>query len=381
MIKTPRALRTHIGIFGKTNAGKSTLLNKITDQRVSITSSIPGTTTDNVYKTMELHNIGPVVFIDTPGFSDDTVLGKERLKNTRRAIEESDIGIFIYSDDQKADKEILKDLWEKEIPIIYMARQDKKESCKSLGNHDCIFFDIEEDTFLEKLFQKISLEMQREDPTITGSLVKPGDLVLLVMPQDIQAPKGRLILPQVQTIREVLDKNALVLSSTVDNFVDSLEYLSKKPNLIITDSQCFAYVHDHKPDEVPLTSFSVLFSKYKGDIEYFTQSVKVLADFPRHGKILIAEACTHPPLEEDIGRVKIPTLLRKKIRKDLEIDFIRGSDFFPEDYDLVIHCGACMFNRRHLVNRVEHCRQKGIPMTNYGIVIAFLNGILEKIVY
>ncbi|MDO5649101.1 MAG: [FeFe] hydrogenase H-cluster maturation GTPase HydF [Gallicola sp.] len=381
MIKTPRALRTHIGIFGKTNAGKSTLLNKITDQRVSITSSIPGTTTDNVYKTMELHNIGPVVFIDTPGFGDDTALGEERLKNTRRAIEESDIGIFIYSGDQKADKEILKDLWEKEIPLIYMARQDKKESFRSLENYDCIFFDIEEDTFLETLFQKLSLERQREDPTITGSLVKPGDLVLLVMPQDIQAPKGRLILPQVQTIREVLDKNAVVLSSTVDKFVDSLEYLSKKPNLIITDSQCFAYVYDHKPEEVPLTSFSVLFSKYKGDIEYFTEAVKVLEDFPNHGKILIAEACTHPPLEEDIGRVKIPALLRKKIRKDLEIDFIRGSDFFPEGYDLVIHCGACMFNRRHLVNRVEYCRQRGIPMTNYGIVIAFLNGILEKIVY
>lgn len=381
MIKTPRSLRTHIGIFGKTNAGKSTLLNKITDQKVSITSRIPGTTTDNVYKSMEIHNVGPVVFIDTPGYYDESELGKERLLNTKKAVEESDIGIFVFSDDRKTDREILQELKKKEIPLIYMCRREYESALEKTERDSCIFFDLEEDSFLKELFQELEQAVKREEESITGSLVKEKDLVLLVMPQDIQAPKGRLILPQVQTIRELLDKKAVVISASVDNFNQSIEYMAKRPNLIITDSQCFSYVYEQKPEGVPLTSFSVLFSKYKGDIDYFVESTQVLKDFPENGKILIAEACTHPPMEEDIGRIKIPKLIKSKIRKNIEIDFVRGGDFSPEGYQLVIHCGACMFNRRHVVNRVEYCKEKGIPMTNYGIVLAYLNGILENIVY
>lgn len=381
MIKTPRSLRTHIGIFGKTNAGKSTLLNKITDQKVSITSRIPGTTTDNVYKSMEIHNVGPVVFIDTPGYYDESELGKERLLNTKKAVEESDIGIFVFSDDRKTDREILQELKKKEISLIYMCRREYESALEETERDSCIFFDLEEDSFLKELFQELEQAVKREEESITGSLVKEKDLVLLVMPQDIQAPKGRLILPQVQTIRELLDKKAVVISASVDNFNQSIEYMAKRPNLIITDSQCFSYVYEQKPEGVPLTSFSVLFSKYKGDIDYFVESTQVLKDFPENGKILIAEACTHPPMEEDIGRIKIPKLIKSKIRKNIEIDFVRGGDFSPEGYQLVIHCGACMFNRRHVVNRVEYCKEKGIPMTNYGIVLAYLNGILENIVY
>lgn len=381
MIKTPRSLRTHIGIFGKTNAGKSTLLNKITDQKVSITSRIPGTTTDNVYKSMEIHNVGPVMFIDTPGYYDESELGKERLLNTKKAVEESDIGIFVFSDDRKTDREILQELKKKEIPLIYMCRREYESALEKTERDSCIFFDLEEDSFLKELFQELEQAVKREEESITGSLVKEKDLVLLVMPQDIQAPKGRLILPQVQTIRELLDKKAVVISASVDNFNQSIEYMAKRPNLIITDSQCFSYVYEQKPEGVPLTSFSVLFSKYKGDIDYFVESTQVLKDFPENGKILIAEACTHPPMEEDIGRIKIPKLIKSKIRKNIEIDFVRGGDFSPEGYQLVIHCGACMFNRRHVVNRVEYCKEKGIPMTNYGIVLAYLNGILENIVY
>ena len=381
MIKTPRSLRTHIGIFGKTNAGKSTLLNKITDQKVSITSRIPGTTTDNVYKSMEIHNVGPVVFIDTPGYYDESELGKERLLNTKKAVEESDIGIFVFSDDRKADREILKELKKKGIPVIYMCRREYQPVLEEAERNRCIFFDLEEDNFLKELFREIEQAVKREEESITGSLVKEKDLVLLVMPQDIQAPKGRLILPQVQTIRELLDKKAVVISASVDNFIQSIEYMAQMPNLIITDSQCFSYVYEQKPEGVPLTSFSVLFSKYKGDIDYFMESTRVLSDFPENGKILIAEACTHPPMEEDIGRIKIPKLLKNRIRKNIEIDFVRGGDFSPEGYQLVIHCGACMFNRSHVVNRVEYCKEKGIPMTNYGIVLAYLNGILENIVY
>lgn len=381
MIKTPRSLRTHIGIFGKTNAGKSTLLNKITDQKVSITSRIPGTTTDNVYKSMEIHNVGPVVFIDTPGYYDESELGKERLLNTKKAVEESDIGIFVFSDDRKTDREILQELKKKEIPLIYMCRREYESALEEAERDSCIFFDLEEDSFLKELFQELEQAVKREEESITGSLVKEKDLVLLVMPQDIQAPKGRLILPQVQTIRELLDKKAVVISASVDNFNQSIEYMAKRPNLIITDSQCFSYVYEQKPEGVPLTSFSVLFSKYKGDIDYFVESTQVLKDFPENGKILIAEACTHPPMEEDIGRIKIPKLIKSRIRKNIEIDFVRGGDFSPEGYQLVIHCGACMFNRRHVVNRVEYCKEKGIPMTNYGIVLAYLNGILENIVY
>ena len=381
MIKTPRSLRTHIGIFGKTNAGKSTLLNKITDQKVSITSRIPGTTTDNVYKSMEIHNVGPVVFIDTPGYYDESELGKERLLNTKKAVEESDIGIFVFSDDRKTDREILQELKKKEIPLIYMCRREYESALEKTERDSCIFFDLEEDSFLKELFQELEQAVKREEESITGSLVKEKDLVLLVMPQDIQAPKGRLILPQVQTIRELLDKKAVVISASVDNFTQAIEYMAKRPNLIITDSQCFSYVYEQKPEGVPLTSFSVLFAKYKGDIDYFVESTQVLKDFPENGEILIAEACTHPPMEEDIGRIKIPKLIKSKIRKNIEIDFVRGGDFSPEGYQLVIHCGACMFNRRHVVNRVEYCKEKGIPMTNYGIVLAYLNGILENIVY
>lgn len=385
MINTPNALRKHIGIFGKTNAGKSTLINLITDQNTSIVSEIKGTTTDAVTKAMEIHGLGPIVFIDTPGFDDNSILGEKRVEATKKAILKSDVGIFIFSGDLKSDLEFIKYLEKYKIKIIY-AYASKKEHDKAylekIGKYNPLKIDLKDPLIYKKVIARIKGELEeKEEESITSNLVKEGDLIMLVMPQDIQAPKGRLILPQVSTIRELLDKKCAVMSSTMDQFDLAISSLAKKPDLIITDSQCFKQVYDKKPKESMLTSFSVLFSAYKGDIKYFVESVKILEMLKSDARILIAEACTHPPLEEDIGRVKIPRMLKKRYGDGIKIDFVRGIDFNPQSYDLIIHCGACMFNRKHVLSRVQIAKEFDVPMTNYGVVIAYLQGILDKVVY
>ena len=385
---TPRSERLHIGLFGKRNSGKSALLNALTNQEVAVVSSVAGTTTDPVYKSMELHGIGPCVFIDTAGFDDEGKLGNLRIEQTLRAVERTDIALIVCTD-SNIEQEIqwsnrLKD---KKIPIIWILNKSD-----ILENAEAEMLAIEQKTGqvpllvsarlkqgIEPIRQSIQDKMpdESQQTSILGKLVKSGDIIMLVMPQD----KGRLILPQVQTIRELLDRKCIVMSCTTDKLDENLRALANPPQLIITDSQVFKTVYEKKPEATKLTSFSVLFARYKGDIDYFIQGANTIEQLTESSKVLIAEACTHAPLKEDIGRVKIPRLLRTRIGSGLQIDIVSGTDF-PQDlsgYDLIIHCGACMFNRKYVLNRVNSAKEQHIPMTNYGVTIAYLAGILDKI--
>ena len=388
---TPSANRLHIALFGRRNSGKSSLINALTGQDTALVSDIPGTTPDPVSKAMELHGIGPCVLIDTPGFDDEGTLGEMRIERTLKAIERTDIALLLCEEnDLQVEKEWMQQLQAKNIPVILILNKaDIRKGIspnleKELGQKPLLISAKErqgmEDiriAILEKLPQDF------EQPSITGELVGEGDLVLLVMPQDIQAPKGRLILPQVQTMRELLDKKCLIMSCTTDKLKQTLQALASPPKLIITDSQVFKTVYEQKPEESMLTSFSVLMAGYKGDIRRFIEGASAIDRLTEKSCVLIAEACAHAPMTEDIGRVKIPRLLKNKIGEGLRIDMASGSDF-PKDlskYDLIIHCGACMFNRKHVMNRLESASAQQVPMTNYGITLAHLMGILDKIVY
>ena len=391
---TPSANRLHIALFGRRNSGKSSLINAITGQDTALVSNIPGTTTDPVSKTMELHGIGPCVLIDTPGFDDEGALGEMRIERTLKAIERTDIALLLCEEkDLQMEKVWMQQLKAKNIPIILILNKaDIRENVSSIVAHieselqqKPIVVSAQKAKGLEDIRLGIleKLPQEFEQPSITGDLVSENDLVLLVMPQDIQAPKGRLILPQVQTMRELLDKRCLIMSCTTDKLPQTLQALARPPKLIITDSQVFKTVYEQKPAESLLTSFSVLMAGYKGDIRQFIEGASAIDSLTESSRVLIAEACAHAPMTEDIGRVKIPRLLRKKVGEGLHIDMVSGSDF-PKDlseYDLIIHCGACMFNRKHVMNRLEQASTQQVPMTNYGITLAHLMGILDKIVY
>ena len=403
LVHTPNANRLHIALFGKRNSGKSSLINALTGQDTALVSDTPGTTTDPVQKAMEIHGIGPCLFIDTPGFDDEGELGNRRIERTWKAVEKTDIALLLCAGGSSAEEtgepdfteelHWLEQLKAKNIPtILLINKADIRKNTTSLAiriketfGSQPIPVSAKEKTGIELIRQAI-LEKLPEDfdqQSITGSLVTEGDLVLLVMPQDIQAPKGRLILPQVQTMRELLDKKCLIMSCTTDKLRETLQALSRPPKLIITDSQVFKTVYEQKPEESRLTSFSVLFAGYKGDIRYYVKSASAIGSLTESSRVLIAEACTHAPLSEDIGRVKLPHLLRKRIEEKLSIDIVAGTDF-PQDltpYSLVIHCGACMFNRKYVLSRIERARLQNVPMTNYGVAIAFLNGILNQIEY
>lgn len=404
--ETPRAERLHIGIYGRRNNGKSSLINAITGQNISLVSDFAGTTTDPVYKSMELHGIGPVVFIDTAGFDDEGELGQMRVERTLDAVDKTDIAIVVLSDeniiddknnDVKLDIEIEKEwiskLKKAKVPyLVVVNKVDKISEVNLKLATEKISDELKIKPILTSAVDKKGVELIREElirllpeeysmRSITGKIVKDGDTVLLVMPQDIQAPKGRLILPQVQTIRDLLDNKCLVLCSTADNMEAMISKLVAPPDLIITDSQIFGDVYAKKPKESKLTSFSVLFADFKGDIEYYRESVKAIENLTENSRVLIAEACTHAPLEEDIGRVKIPNRLKKKVGEELTFDIVAGRDF-PKDlskYDLIIHCGGCMFNRKYVLSRIEAAKEQNIPMTNYGVVMAYLAGIIDKI--
>ena len=403
LVHTPNANRLHIALFGKRNSGKSSLINALTGQDTALVSDTPGTTTDPVQKAMEIHGIGPCLFIDTPGFDDEGELGNRRIERTWKAVEKTDIALLLCAGGGSAEEtgepdfteelHWLEQLKAKNIPtILLINKADIRKNTASFAiriketfGSQPIPVSAKEKTGVELIRQAI-LEKLPEDfdqQSITGSLVTEGDLVLLVMPQDIQAPKGRLILPQVQTIRELLDKKCLIMSCTTDKLRETLQALSRPPKLIITDSQVFKTVYEQKPEESRLASFSVLFAGYKGDIRYYVKSASAIGSLTESSRVLIAEACTHAPLSEDIGRVKLPHLLRKRIGEKLSIDIVAGTDF-PQDltpYSLVIHCGACMFNRKYVLSRIERARLQNVPMTNYGVAIAFLNGILNQIEY
>ena len=391
---TPTANRLHIALFGRRNSGKSSFINALTGQDTALVSDIPGTTTDPVSKAMELHGIGPCVIIDTPGFDDEGTLGEMRIERTLKAIERTDIALlFCEESELQVEKEWMQQLKAKNIPVILVLNKTdiRKnipsiiEEIESVLLQKPVVVSAKEKKGLEDIRLAIleKLPQDFEQPSITGDLVSENDLVLLVMPQDIQAPKGRLILPQVQTMRELLDKKCLIMSCTTDKLSQTLKALAYPPKLIITDSQVFKTVYEQKPAESLLTSFSVLMAGYKGDIRQFIEGASAIDSLTESSRVLIAEACAHAPMTEDIGRVKIPLLLRKKVGEKLQIEMVSGSDF-PKDlskYDLIIHCGACMFNRKHVLSRLESASMQQIPMTNYGITLAHLMGILDKIVY
>ena len=391
---TPTANRLHIALFGRRNSGKSSLINALTGQDTALVSDIPGTTTDPVSKAMELHGIGPCVIIDTPGFDDEGTLGEMRIERTLKAVERTDIALlFCEGKDLQEESTWMEQLKAKNIPVILIINKaDIRKDASNIaahieqaGHQKPIIVSAKEKQGMEEIRLAIleKLPQDFEQPSITGDLVSENDLVLLVMPQDIQAPKGRLILPQVQTLRELLDKKCLIMSCTTNKLSQTLKTLAYPPKLIITDSQVFKTVYEQKPIESQLTSFSVLMAGYKGDIRQFIKGASAIDRLTENSHVLIAEACAHAPMTEDIGRVKIPRLLRKKVGEGLHIDMVSGSDF-PKDlskYDLIIHCGACMFNRKHVMNRLEQASTQQVPMTNYGITIAHLMGILNKIVY
>lgn len=382
--KTPNANRFQIGIFGKRNTGKSSLINAITNKNVSLVSNIAGTTTDPVQKAMEIHGIGPCLFIDTAGFDDEGDLGKLRNQKTFDIAKKIDAAIILIND-ENFDME-LKFL-DKNVPTIFAINK-----CDELKNIDTLRNKIREKTNLEPIC--ISAKTKKNidalidalikikpytEKNIVNDLVDKNDLVMLVMPQDIQAPQGRLILPQVQTIRSLLNKKCITICTTLDNFTTALKFLKSAPKLIITDSQAFKFVYENKPPNSLITSFSILFAKYKGDITEFIRGAQKIEQLNKNSRVLIAEACTHVPLEEDIGRVKIPQLLKNKF--GCQIEFAHD---FPDDlsqFDLIIHCGACMFNRKYMLARIAQAKNQNVPITNYGLAIAKLTEILGKVVY
>ena len=398
MNDTPSANRIHIGVFGKTNSGKSTFINSFTGQQVSIVSELPGTTTDPVTKAMEIHPLGACVLVDTAGFDDTTLLGSARIEKTKAVAEKTDLAVVLISGKGLTEGENIQEemKWvsffrKKNIPVLVLINENDKV---------CYNRDLEKEISLQFKVLTLSVNvLSREDMSrvkeqlarllpeelteqdITGDLVSGDDVVLLVMPQDIQAPKGRLILPQVQTIRELLDKKCMVMSVTADQLEHGLQALKNPPKLIITDSQIFDFVYSHTPKESMLTSFSVLFAAYKGDITYYMEGAKAIDALTENSRVLIAECCTHAPSSEDIGRVKIPALLRKRVGEKLRVDVVSGTDYPVDlsDYDLIIQCGACMFNRRYVLSRIDRAKEQKVPMTNYGITIAHLTGILDKI--
>lgn len=390
-----RSNRYHIGIFGRRNAGKSTLLNALTGQDVSIVSDVAGTTTDTVWKNIELPSIGAAVIADTAGFDDVGELGNMRNERTRRAAQQVDMAIILVNgetDDVSYEIE-WRDFFKKaEIPTIFVitkcdsesqSQRDVEMNWSHILGQEVLPISALNGKGIDILLAKMASLYSNDDnlDDITYSLVKAGDVVVLVMPQDASAPKGRLIQPQVVTLRNLLDKHALALCCAPEELPQMLENLKTPPALIITDSQVFAQVQPLTPKETKLTSFSVLMARHKGDIDTFREGADALMALKKNGKVLIAEACSHIPQNEDIGRVKLPKMLRKKFGEELQIDIVSGNDF-PEDlsqYDLIIHCGACMFTRRHVLSRVRRAKAQNIPITNYGIAIAALTDILNKV--
>ena len=392
MNQTARSNRYHIGIFGRRNAGKSSLINAITGQDISIVSDVAGTTTDTVWKNIELPGIGAAVLADTAGYDDEGELGEKRIKRTREAAGRIDLALVLLSgepDDTKHEKEWQQLFNSLNIPVIYLLGKSDTtaEATKSKWEAElgCNIIPISAKTGegKELLLNQMAAIYKSGDTLddITYTLAKSGDVVVLVMPQDAQAPQGRLIQPQVQTLRNLLDKHCIAMCCAPEELPQLLKSLAAPPSLIITDSQVFAQVEKHVPANCKLTSFSILMSRHKGDLATFREGAEALKALKPNGRILIAESCSHIPQNEDIGRVKLPRLLRKKFGEEIVIDIVSGNDF-PESlagYDVIIHCGACMFTRRHVLNRIRSAKTQEVPITNYGIAIATLTGILERV--
>ncbi|WP_270507145.1 [FeFe] hydrogenase H-cluster maturation GTPase HydF [Paraclostridium sordellii] len=388
---TPNANRKHIGIYGNTNSGKSSLMNAILGQDISLVSSVEGTTTDPVQKAMELIPFGPILLIDTAGLEDKSELGEVRIKKSYDYLKRLDFSIYVI-DGKNIDIETYK-IWKKQankynighIVVINKIDTLNKDEINNIKNlfENPIFISVKENEGIDKLKEELikSLEQEEEDKPIVGDLLPYGSKVILVVPIDSEAPKGRIILPQVQVIRDCLDhgiKTYVVRDTELSQALTDL----KDIDLVITDSQAFKEVESIIPSDMKLTSFSILFARQKGDIRDFLEGTKKLDSLNQGDKILICESCTHNVSHEDIGRVKIPNMLKKIAGGDLIIDYKVGYDFKEnvEDYDLIIHCGACMVNRKSILNKIEICKEKNVPITNYGMVIAYFTGILNRAV-
>lgn len=391
-MKTLKSMRLHIGIFGKTNVGKSSLLNRITNQDVSIVSNIAGTTTDVVEKTMELLPIGPVNFLDTAGINDSTALSSERIEKTMKIINRTDVAIVVcdYNGIDDYERNLIEKFNELKIPfMIFINKTDEKypsdsiiDDLKNYTKH-ILLSSVKTDDLIVFKIKELLVKLLPEDfvnsPKIVGDLIPQGSTVILVIPIDKEAPKGRIILPQVQTLRDLLDNNCVSVVVKESELKSAIDNLKIAPSLVVTDSQAFKNVSEIVPDNIPLTSFSILFARLKGDLNAFSQGAKAIEKLQDGDRVLILESCTHHAIEDDIGRVKIPNLLRKKTGKNLIIDNIAGHDF-PDisKYKLIIHCGACMTNRREVLSRILLASENNVPITNYGICISYCLGILPR---
>lgn len=387
--KTNSGNRVHIGFFGRVNAGKSSLINAFANREISIVSDQPGTTTDPVYKSIELQGLGPALLMDTAGLVDQTNLGVARTKRTKEVLEKTDLAIIVVAgSDLDVEKDLIKSL--KDTPRIIAINKidilstDEIQKIKSeLPGETIVEVSAKEKTSIDKLLDEILKFAPKSDDQLLENMVEEKDLVFLVVPQDIAAPKNRLILPQVQALRELLDRNSISLMVKLEEFEDALKLINKKPDLIVADSSVFLQVYEKKPANVRLTSFSVLFAKLKGDIDEYVKGARAFKNINSNSRILIAESCAHAPTEEDIGRVKIPNMIRKKFGDEIIIDNTSGP-VLPENletYDLIIQCGGCMQNKKSIQGRIEKAQEKNIPITNYGIAIAYFMGILDKITY
>jgi [FeFe] hydrogenase H-cluster maturation GTPase HydF len=380
---TPKSLRLHIGIFGRRNVGKSSLLNALTRQQVSIVSSIAGTTTDPVEKPMELLPLGPVVFIDTAGIDDEGALGQLRVDKTRQVLDRTDLAIVVV--DQRGlspfDEALLQELRARKTPVVLA--QNKSDLGRAPLPDGAVRVSAQSEVGLADLRAAILAAAPQDflDHTpLVSDLVPPGELAVLVVPIDKEAPRGRLIMPQVQAIRDLLDGDALCMVVKERELAHALAQLKRPPRLVVTDSQAFLKVAADTPDELPLTSFSILMSRFKGDLAAQVAGARAIDALRTGDRVLIAEACTHHPIGEDIGRVKIPRWLTQYVGGRLEISHVQGHDFPPDlgQYKLVIHCGGCTLGRREVLNRILKCQAAGVPITNYGLAIARSLGILER---
>jgi len=391
MQRTPKSLRLHIAIFGRRNVGKSSVLNALTGQDVAVVSDVAGTTTDPVEKPMEMLPLGPVLFVDTAGFDDVGALGELRTRKTEKVLERTDIALLVTEADTWGEYEQrwCAEFQRRQIPTLAVLNKiDAVEGARvstrpqEMGLPWCTMSATERVGVLEtkqSIIRTVPDEWYRQAGILDG-IVTRDDTVILVVPIDKEAPKGRIILPQVQTLRDILDKKARALVTNEDDLAHAIETLKAKPRVVITDSQVFEKVAQLTPPDIPLTSFSIVFARYKGDLETLVRGAYRVQTLRESDKILICESCTHHPIGDDIGREKIPRWLRAEVGTGLQCDVVAGHDF-PDDleeYALVIHCGACMFNRRAMLSRIMTCQRRGVPITNYGIVIAYLHGILDR---
>lgn len=384
MNNTPAGERIHIGFFGKRNAGKSSLLNAVTGQELAVVSPVEGTTTDPVYKAMELLPLGPVMLIDTPGFDDEGTLGEQRVKKTKQVLEKTDIAVLVAEAAEglsSCDEELLALFNEREIPYLIAYNKSDSVDWQEKDAQDAIYVSAATGACVRELKEKLAAMLpDKEERHLVADLVKPLDLVVLVVPIDSAAPKGRLILPQQQTIRDLLEAGAVPVVTRETELAQTLAKLREMPALVITDSQAFEEVARVVPQEIPLTSFSILMARYKGFLQLAIEGASRIDGLRDGDRVLIAEGCTHHRQCDDIGTVKIPRFLKKYTGKELKIETASGTGF-PEDltpYALVIHCGGCMLNEREVLRRMRFAGGQGIPVTNYGIAIAKMKGILAR---